>query len=324
MEIKNSNEENAGTWKAIALILGLISLGLGYMVWDTKNEVTQSQNNYQMKLDETVAQRMKLDSISAQLDIKITEVNQLGGKVDDLLLIKEQLEKDKAALKSNNISAGALQSKIRNYESILTQKDALIAKLKAENQELLSSNTDLGTQVQTLNANNTELQGQKASLETERTGLNEKVNIYTAENKKLSEKVSMAAALRATNVKVYGITSGGREKDKTAYRAKKVDKIKIAFNLPANNLTTQEAKEVIIRLLGPDGAIISDEATGSGIFTYNGQQTVFTTKQNVNYTNSNQLAEIIYSRNQKYASGKHNIELFSEGYKIGEGSFEVK
>lgn len=322
--MQQNKQDGSGTWKAAAAVLAVIAALLGYGLWDAKQKGSADEATINAKVRELASSQNKLDSISTQLDLKITEVNQLGGKVDDLMALKEQLEKDKANLKANSISAGALQSKIRNYESILAQKDALIAKLKEENQTLLSANTELGTQVQTLNSTNTELQSQKASLESEKSSLNEKVSSISSENKNLSDKVALAAALKATNVKVYGITSGGREKDKDKYRASRVDKIKIAFNLPTNSLTEQNEKDIYVRLLGPDGAIISNEATGSGIFNYNGQQVVYTTKQPVLYKNNNQLAEIVYARGQKYGSGKYNVELFSEGFKIGEGSFEIK
>lgn len=324
MEMQNNKPDSSGTWKAATAVIAVVAALLGYALWDSKQKGTADEATINMKVRELASNQNKLDSISTQLDLKITEVNQLGGKVDDLIALKEQLEKDKANLKANSISAGALQSKIRNYESILTQKDALIAQLKEENQTLLSANTELGTQVQTLNSTNTELQSAKAGLESEKASLNEKVTAVSSENKALSDKVALAAALKAQNVKVYGITSGGKEKDRDKYRAGKVDKIKIAFNLPANPVTEQNEKDIYVRLLGPDGAIISDEATGSGIFNYNGQQVVYTTKQPVLYKNNNQLTEIVYARGQKYNSGKYNIELFSEGFKIGEGKFEVK
>lgn len=324
MELQQNKPDSSGTWKAAAAVLAVIAALLGYGLWDAKQKGTADEATINMKVRELASNQNKLDSISTQLDLKITEVNQLGGKVDDLMALKEQLEKDKANLKANSISAGALQSKIRKYESILAEKDALIAKLKEENQTLLSANTELGTQVQTLNSTNTELQNQKAGLESEKASLNEKVNAVSSQNKELSEKVALGAALKATNVNVFGITSGGKEKDRDKFRSKRVDKIKVAFNLPANSITEQNEKDIYMRLLGPDGAIISDEATGSGIFTYNGQQVVYTTKQPILYKNNNQLAEIVYSRGQKYASGKYNIELYSEGFKIGEGKFEIK
>ncbi len=324
MENQKNNPNSFGTWKAAVVVLALIVALLGFSLWDAKQKGMADEVAINVKVRELASNQNKLDSISTQLDLKITEVTQLGGKVNDLIALKEELEKDKANLMANAISASALQSKIRKYESILTEKDAFIAQLKEENQTLLSANTELGTQVQTLNTTNTDLQTQKAGLETEKTTLNEKITAVSSENKALSDKVAKAAALKAENVRVYGITSGGKEKDKDKYHSGKVDKIKVAFNLPSNSITEKNEKDIYVRLLGPDGAIISDEATGSGVFNYNSEQVVFTTKQSVLYNNNNQLAEIVYARGQKYGSGKYNVELFSEGFKIGEGGFEVK
>jgi hypothetical protein len=324
MENQKDNPSSFGTWKAAVVILTLTVALLGYSLWDAKQKSKVDQATMNVKVVELVSNQNKLDSIATQLDLKITEVTQLGGKVNDLVVLKEELEKDKANLKANAISAGVLQAKIRKYESILTEKDAFIAQLKEENQTLITTNTDLGTQVQTLNSTNTDLQTQKTGLETEKATLNEKITAVNSENKALSDKVAIGAALKAENVKVYGITSSGKQKDKDKYRSGKVDKIKVAFNLPSNNITEKNEKDIYVRLLGPDGAIISDEATGSGVFNYNSEQVVFTTKQSVLYNNNNQLAEIVYARGQKYGSGKYNVELFSEGFKIGEGGFEVK
>lgn len=220
MELQQNKPDSSGTWKAAAAVLAVIAALLGYGLWDAKQKGTADEATINMKVRELASNQNKLDSISTQLDLKITEVNQLGGKVDDLMALKEQLEKDKANLKANSISAGALQSKIRKYESILAEKDALIAKLKEENQTLLSANTELGTQVQTLNSTNTELQNQKAGLESEKASLNEKVNAVSSQNKELSEKVALGAALKATNVNVFGITSGGKKKIETSFAQK--------------------------------------------------------------------------------------------------------
>jgi len=65
-------------------------------------------------------------------------------------------------------------------------------------------------------------------------------------------------------------------------------------------------------------------STGSGSFTYKNKDVTYTAKQRIVYDNSHQSVEFVYSRGQAYKDGKHIIELYAEGYKIGEGFFEVK
>jgi len=77
-------------------------------------------------------------------------------------------------------------------------------------------------------------------------------------------------------------------------------------------------------VLDPDGAIVSDMANGSGTFSVDGNETVYTTKQTVNYTNNNQKVELLYTRGIPYKPGKYTVELYSEGFKIGSGAFAVR
>jgi hypothetical protein len=51
---------------------------------------------------------------------------------------------------------------------------------------------------------------------------------------------------------------------------------------------------------------------------------IYTAKQSVMYDNSGQNVDFIYSRGSNYSKGKYNIELYSEGFSIGRGIFEVK
>jgi outer membrane murein-binding lipoprotein Lpp len=321
---QNQKKDSSGTWKATTVVLGLLSLLLGGMLWNTKNTSALEAKKLVAANTEMLNAERTIDSLSAQLDIKINELNQLGGKVEDLEALKVQLEKDKESLRKGSVSAGALQSKLRGYEAQLREKDEVIAKLRAENETLISENTGLTTQVQTLNSANTDLNSKYSNLQGEKAKADEEIVTYSTKNKELNDKVNIAAALKADNVKVFAISSSGRERDREKYRSKRVDKLKISFNLAPNKIAVQELKDVYVRILGPDGAIISDEATGSGTFMYAGKETVFTTRQQIAYTNNNQEANIVYARGQKYADGKYSVKLFAEGFQIGEGTFTVK
>jgi uncharacterized phage infection (PIP) family protein YhgE len=213
-------------------------------------------------------------------------------------------------LTQKNVDIKSFDIKIKNYQSILAQKDVDIQKLKDENGLLTTQN-------QSLNSENTGLKSEKQKLA-------DSINIVSTKNKELTDKVTKAAALRAETINVYAISTRGKEREGGAYKAKKLDKIRISFHLVDNPLTKQEDKEIFIRVLEPSGTIISDMAAGSGIFSYNGQDIIYTVKKRDFYTNSHQLVEVVYSRGQEYKQGKYSIELYCEGYKIGQGTFDVK
>ena len=269
------------------------------------------------KARELALTKTKLDSISTVLDAKIAEIEKLGGDVSELTKVKEQLEKDKLAFgRSNKVETRKYLAKIKEYEKFLAEKDEVIAQLRLENEQLTASNDSLSTHVGTLT-------NERQRLVQRQAELTDSVVTFTAANRELSAKVSQAAALKAQNIKVLTVNSRGKTKDKEEYKAKRVDKLKLTFNLPENALTAQESKDIYLRVLDPQGAVVADDATGSGEFEVDGAPSKFTARESIAYQNNNQKVEMLYD-NAQLRPGKYSVELFSEGYKIGGTNFTIK
>ncbi|RRB00807.1 hypothetical protein [Larkinella rosea] len=314
MESYNQDRRNnRKNYLLVALgILAALNLLLLYFYYQERQTNKTQQTTLTDKTQEMLVTKTRLDSISTQLDAKISEIQSLGGRVDSLLKVKEQLEADKRNLR--NVAAFDIKkydAKIKEYLSILDEKDKEIGRLKEENSILTSQN-------QTLTEENT-------SLKNERQALNDTVSNIAEKNRELAEKVTLASALKAENLVVNAINRRGKESDGGEYRARRIEKIKIAFRLGTNPLAQLNEKEIFLRILDPSGSVISDMATGSGQFIFNGQEMVYTAKQTVTYDNSGQQVAFVYGRgNIPLKEGTHLIELYSEGFKIGQGEFTVK
>ncbi|MGC5198921.1 hypothetical protein, partial [Aphanothece microscopica] len=63
---------------------------------------------------------------------------------------------------------------------------------------------------------------------------------------------------------------------------------------------------------------------GSGLFENNGNYETYTLRKEVAYTNDNQPVSILYNRTQSFQKGTYTIELYAEGFNIGQGSFTIK
>ena len=313
MEPRPQPKNNSRSYLLAALlILAALNVLLLYFYYQERQDNKTKDATIAVKTEEVLLAKTKLDSISAQLDAKIAEIQKLGGSVDSLMKVKEQLEKDKRELR--NVSAfdsKKYNQKIRNYESLLAEKDAEIARLKEENGILTVRNDSLSQE--------------NTSLKTERQSLSDSVTVVSSKNKELAEKVTIAAALRAETITVDAINKRGKEKDGGSYKAKRIDKIKVSVRLAPNGLAKQEEKTLYMRILDPSGAVISDMATGSGEFTYNDQGMIYTAMQRFTFDNSRQQVDFIYGRgSQRFNEGRHTIEIYCEGFRIGEGEFTVK
>jgi cell division protein ZapB len=150
------NQEKQGSRKILLTIfIGILialNIVLFYLNFRNKEESQQKDVVIQAKDAELDATSTKLDSISKELDLRITEVRKLGGDVEELTKAKADLEKERNTLKTSTVAERRrLQEKIEAYETLLTNKDEEITKLKAVNQELYSENTTLKTQKNQLN-----------------------------------------------------------------------------------------------------------------------------------------------------------------------------
>ena len=316
MEQNQENKSNTALKAGLILAFALAAL-FGFLYFNARQEVDQKNVDITSKTKELLRTNSKLDSISTQLDAKIAEIQSLGGQVEELQKLKARLEVDKKNLvNSKNVSIKEYEDKIKGYEAVLIQKDAEIAKLKEEN-------VVLTTQNKTLNNENTGLKTEVTGLKTDKTALSDSVYSVTVKNRELAEKVTLAAALKAMSINITTFNSRGKEFEGGDYKAKRIDKVKVFFKLAENPLTKKEDKTVYMRMLDTQGNVISDMATGSGTFQFGGKETVYTAKQVVTYDNSGQVVDMFYQRGANYEKGKYTIELYSEGFRIGQGNFNV-
>ncbi|GAB3896088.1 hypothetical protein [Spirosoma agri] len=313
MEPKPQPRNNSRSYLLAALlILAALNILLVYFYYQERQDNKSKDATIAVKTEEFLAAKTKLDSISAQLDAKIAEIQRLGGSVDSLMKVKTQLEVDKRALRNvGTFDSKKYDQKIRNYQELLAQKDQEIARLKEENGLLTQKNDSLYQE--------------NSSLKAERQSLSDSVVAVASKNQELSEKVTIAAALRAENVTVNAINARGKESDGGSYKAKRIDKIRVSVRLAPNGLAKQEEKVLYMRVLDPAGAVVSDLATGSGEFTYNGEGMIYTAMQRFTFDNSRQQVDFIYGRGgQRFNEGRYAIEIYCEGFRIGEGEFTVK
>jgi prefoldin subunit 5 len=252
------------------------------------------------------------------LDAKIAEIAALGGQIDELEALKAELQKDKRNLMSSkSFDVKAYQIKIKDYEALLLEKDVEIAKLREENAVLNNQN-------QVLNSENTGLKTTNSDLRTAKEALADSVYKTTVQNRELSEKVTLASAMRPMNYAVSAINSRGKEREGEEFKARRVDRVKVSFKLAENPLTKKENKTIYMRMIDPTGNVVSDMATGSGAFSFGGKETIYTAKQTILYSNSGQTIEYIYNRGANYEKGAYKIELYADGFRIGQTSFNIK
>ena len=300
------NRNNAATILLVLLLLASIGFNIfQYYAREKKERVlNESLVSSQSLRDDLQKQR---DSLTMQLN----EYKGRVGKLDTLISQREQellakAEQIDKLLKSNKIS----------YNKYLSVKDD-IEKYKYYAEKYLK-------EIETLSQENKKLASQNETLKTEVKDKTKTIDVLKDQNVSLGNKVSLASKLTAENIEITGVRYKGGSRERETNRASQIEKIKICFNVPENIVAYAGTKDIFIQVIDPHGQTVSVEALGSGVTTVDGSEVQFSTKDQIPYNNEPINHCTYWGKGSQFEEGKYNIVIYTEGYKMGEKSFNIK
>jgi peptidoglycan hydrolase CwlO-like protein len=235
---------------------------------------------------------------------------------------------------ANNDLSGKLTSKQNEIAklkgdigSILRKKNASAAELgkaKSMIDELNSKIETLEADVARLTNENQTLTTEKAALTVERDTLQSNLNTTKAEKVVLENTVDVGSTFSASNIAITPINEKSSGKEKETTTAKKVDKLVVSFNVE-NRIAKSGPTDMYIIVTGPDGKVISSEQMSSGTFTTRQDGDLnYTSKLTVNYEPGTRQNVQLPLALGKYATGDYKIQVYHNGFKIGEGVRSLK
>jgi hypothetical protein len=287
----------------IFLVLIFILVAVIYFFYDQNKSLEAERAQQEQEISDTY---LKLDSISSELDQKILTIKELGGNIDTLTALKQQLEIDKRSLlsreKNQRNQITRLNDRVDGYKELLLIKDSEIVELKKVNQVLAEENT---------------------TLKVEKNQLNQSIQQLEKNKEELAGKVAVASKLQIEDMKIVAISEGGKERE-AEFRNRHIHQLKIQFSVLENKIAPIEGKELLLRVIAPDGNVLFDVTRGSGSFTFEGREMFFTAKQEILYDKNSQLVTYLYSKGSDYSIGQHRVEVYTDDYLMGKGSFMVK
>ncbi|WP_186756362.1 coiled-coil domain-containing protein [Echinicola salinicaeni] len=299
-EKSSRNEKGKNILIIVLLVLVVISGVKLYLDSVDKSQKTEeililSEDNNNLNL--------RIDSMAYQLDLRINEIQKLGGNVDSLVMLKEQLIQERNTERNRSASEiAALNKRIDSFSTVLTDKDQEITRLKQVNEELFTENQDLKTS--------------KAEIEDSIVQLNLK-------QEELEEKVNIAQKLYAENIVITAVNSRGKERE-GSFRNRHLEKLKISFDIAENKVAEPGTKDIFVQVVAPNNQVIFDIAKGSGTFTIDGREEFYTAKQDILFDNTQKKLIYLYQKETDYPEGIYEVKIYSEGFNIGNKKFEIK
>ena len=267
--MSTTDTETHDSKKVIVIIVISILLGVnGLLLWQFFDKKTH------------------LEQVSRTLNTTVAEKESLSAELQRVKTEYEKLNQENAGLQSQ-LSARdeEIKQKIAEIQKLINSGDAVqLKKAREELMSLKSLSQNYIVQLDSLKTANKLLAMQNDSLNTNLTTATNRLDTLNRTNSVLSGKVAIASILKTTNMKVTGVRYKGSGKEVETSKSKSTQKIKTCFTIIENLVVDKGAKDIYVRVLSPDGAVMS---TSQETFDVNGQATLFTTKESIIYENHN-------------------------------------
>lgn len=288
----------------LMVVLNMVLLILcGYLLYinfSQKEQLAVKDQAYEDVSAERSDLEDELNEMLADYEGLETENEDIRAELEaEKLKIEELLKK----VKNGNWEVHKLKKEAASLREIMKGYIVTIDSLNTLNQNLIVENTSVRQNLKKEQGRNEELQ---------------KVNSG------LSNQVAIAQRLKAFNISSYGVRVKNDNTGKTTDRAKKTDKIRTCFSLGENKLADSGNKDLFIRILTPDGRILSAKSDDSHRFSFNGVEGLFSIKKQINYQNSEMQVCMDWKKIKDFPIGEYVIEIYCDNVDIGKTKMTLR
>lgn len=315
---QNIPPDTATKWRNylnVVLIIALLGTW-GYIIWD-KNQTKATIQQKETIISNTTSQRdelqKELEEATMRYDmIKTSNSNQVHSKDSVINKRDRDISAKKEKIRQLLAKVGATQDELAQAKTLISSLNGDIEMYK--------------TEVETLRGEKIVLTQQKETITRERDKMVKDFDSAQIILKQKDDVIDVASTLHASNFSILGIHEKSDGKEKATTTAKRVDKLRISFDLDENRVSPTGTKGIYICITGPDGKPIVDLSIGSAKFsTRDGQEKFYTQKIDVNYTQGQrQTLSFDWKKGSPFITGNYKIEVYNNGFKIGEGIRSLK
>ena len=231
-------------------------------------------------------------------------------------------------MSQNSVLDSALQDKNSEVAKLRKQIDAIIKNKNATAAELGKAKrliAQLNGKVQTYEERIAMLESDNMRLDKINEILSEERNALAEEREELYK---LGSVLHASNIRMMPIDiKRGGKKIRETEKAKRVDILRVMFDIDENRITEESVREVQLVITAPNGTTLSNAAHGSGVTTLdNGDELNYTIAKLIHLKKNEAVNDIIvdWQQDSNYEAGTYTINIYQGGFKIGGGDVVLK
>ncbi len=322
------SEDNGSGKKIFYIILILLLLGINaFLIYKNRAEKKRFAAETAQLKGSLEAER---DQVKVELNDAVQVIDQLKaentGLTDQLTEIELKMDEQKTEinrlLSRKNVSRKELSEARKLIEVLRGTSESYrqqIETLQAENLRLRDTILYKETVTKKVYALKDSVESEYFTQQAEKESLE-------MDKAELEQTVATGSVLTAAGVKANGIRFKRNGKEITEDNYKKVEKVKVCFDIMENRIASSGPKDILLRIISPEGSTLAVESLGSGVFTHakTGEERQYSTKATIDYNNTQDRYCMFWEQNFPFAEGTYNTEIYHEGYVIGKGDFSFK
>lgn len=283
----------------------------GYIFYD-QAQSKKIQADLQTKIAQIDSAKTELQKEYDAAIIRLDELTTMNSSLDSLV-------------KTKNTELDNMKSRIQKLLSKQNRSEADLAEAKKLIEQLNGQITGYVAEIERLKGENQQLQNEKQELITQKTALQQEYDQTKKEKAETEDKLDKASTLFASNIAIAAldVRKSGKEVEKT--KAKKVDKLKLTFDV-YSRAGSEAVKELYIIIKDPSDKTVLLETTGSSTFpARNEGEKEFSKKVAVNFKPDKFSPVMLeWKPTTRLAGGTYKVFIYNNGFKIGDDTIILK
>ena len=253
-------------------------------------EINAEKDSIQFELTQIAA---SYDSLKTENDTINEQLFVAQAKVKDLLLEVEQTKKVSYA-------------KISDYQNQVTTLRGIMR--------------DFVVQIDSLNRRNEQLMAENMEVKQQYKQVEQKNQQLSQEKEQLQRNLKRASMLKARDLMAEPLNS----RSKVTKFARRAEKIRIYFVLGQNIATDRGAKSIYARIMRPDQLLMSKSE--DNLFQFEDLKIQYSAMREVIYEGKDLPVAIFWdnSNEPELMTGTYTVNLFADGFEIGETTFTLQ
>ncbi len=309
--VRPENDSSTAALKKKNTLIILLSVALVltwvYLLWEkSKSNDTIASQSVQIEnldADKAAIQKefeqaiIRLDSVT---NTNVTLSNQVAEQQRDIESQKADIKKILGERNATKASLEKARGMVSDLNGKIASLENQISLLKQENLELTQANTTL--------------QGEKQNLEQD-------LSKTTAQNAALARTVDIGSTFSASSIQISSIDVKPSGKEKLTTSAKRVDKLLVRFEVE-NRIAPSGPADMYLIVTDPAGKVITEK--GFVLPTREDGDRSYTALIPVQYEKGTRQKVEFPVRAGQYNKGNYRLEIYHNGFKIGERSCPLK